>query len=480
MAREERSYIPSATAYEFHKDNSFCRAVLGCVGSGKSVMMCMEIFRRACEQKQFNGVRTSKWGVIRSTYRQLETTTLVTFMRWLGAYGTVTMGSPIKFKSNMLLPDQTRLDLEVLFFPLSTPEDIQNLKSLELTSAWINEASQIKHNFIPDIKERLGRFPEKSLGGFDWNGLIIDTNPPDDDHWFYELFEEQRPPGHVIFKQPGALIRLEDGGYVPNPNAENIENHSKGYGYYFDMLYGAPESKIKVDILGEYGTSFSGKAVYPGFHDKKHMAKGAIMPVRGSPIIVGMDFGLNPAAVFCQMRSDGTITVFDECFVPDCGFDEFMDEHLLPTVRSKYTGMQIQVIGDPSAMNRSAMNRNTAYDILIANGLAAKRAYTNNPDSRIDAVKWALSRTPPMQVCPERCKYIRKGFMGGYHFKQRQGVFAARPDKGEYSHAHDALQYACLWFKRGDRPEPRDRPRGKVRILTPSDAATSRPKFGWV
>lgn len=477
MKAEARDYIPSPTFRKFHACDDYVRGVAGPVGSGKSVGCVMEIWRRACEQTVFHGKRTSKWAVIRSTYRQLETTTLVTFMRWLGQYGRVTMGSPIKFKSDMVLPDGSQLDLEVLFFPLSTPEDIQNLKSLELTSAWINEASQIRHNFIPDIKERLGRFPEKSLGGFNWNGMIIDTNPPPDDHWFYELFEVRKPPGHTLFRQPGGLLRLPDNTFVANPDAENIANHTKGFGYYFDMLHGAPESKIKVDILGEYGTSFSGKPVYPSFSEATHVAKGTIGPNRGAPIIVGMDFGLNPAAIFTQMGPDGALRAFDELFVPDCGFDDFLDEFFLPLARNKYHGMAIQVVGDPSAMNRSAVSRNTAYDSLVANGFRARQAYTNSVASRIDAVRWALSRNPPLQIDPQACSKLRRGFTGGYCFAVRGGQAAMKPDKGEYSHIHDALQYACLWYRKGDRPERQART--QTRIIVPGTGSTRRRTTGW-
>ena len=39
---------------DFMKDNSFFRGVRGPVGSGKSVACCVELFRRALEQKPNN------------------------------------------------------------------------------------------------------------------------------------------------------------------------------------------------------------------------------------------------------------------------------------------------------------------------------------------------------------------------------------------------------------------------------------------
>ena len=64
---------------DFMKDNSFFRGVRGPVGSGKSVACCVELFRRALEQKPNNeGIRKSRWCVIRNTNPQLRTTTIKT------------------------------------------------------------------------------------------------------------------------------------------------------------------------------------------------------------------------------------------------------------------------------------------------------------------------------------------------------------------------------------------------------------------
>ena len=30
-------------------------------------------------------------------------------------------------------------------------------------------------------------------GGFNWSGVVMDTNPPDTDHWWYRVAEEETP-----------------------------------------------------------------------------------------------------------------------------------------------------------------------------------------------------------------------------------------------------------------------------------------------
>jgi hypothetical protein len=42
------------------------------------------------------------------------------------------------------LGDGTGLELEVLFLALDRPDDVKKLKSLELTGAWLNEASELE------------------------------------------------------------------------------------------------------------------------------------------------------------------------------------------------------------------------------------------------------------------------------------------------------------------------------------------------
>ncbi len=68
---------------QFMKDESFFRGLRGPVGSGKSVSCCIEVMRRALEQKKGpDGKRKSRWAVIRNTNPQLKTTTIKTWLDW--------------------------------------------------------------------------------------------------------------------------------------------------------------------------------------------------------------------------------------------------------------------------------------------------------------------------------------------------------------------------------------------------------------
>ena len=68
---------------DFMKNTTFFRGIRGPVGSGKSVACCVEVFRRALEQeKSPDGIRHSRWAIIRNTNPQLRTTTIKTWLDW--------------------------------------------------------------------------------------------------------------------------------------------------------------------------------------------------------------------------------------------------------------------------------------------------------------------------------------------------------------------------------------------------------------
>ena len=76
-------YAPAGeVARAFHQSDAFVRGLMGPVGSSKSSACCLEMFTRACEQTANQGVRRSRWAVIRNTYPELKSTTIKTWEEW--------------------------------------------------------------------------------------------------------------------------------------------------------------------------------------------------------------------------------------------------------------------------------------------------------------------------------------------------------------------------------------------------------------
>lgn len=447
-------YVPAgAVVQEFHRSNDFVRLLEGPVGSSKSSACCIELFTRACEQKAHQGIRRSRWAVVRNTFPELKSTTIKTWSEWF-PFAEMRWDSPITSWMRLPLPDGTRVEAEVLFFPLDRPEEVGKLRSLELTGAWINEASEVAKAVFDMLTQRVDRFPKMSLGGPSWSGIVLDSNFPDDDHWAYRIFEKQKPEGWSVHKQPGALTfkggdhNARD-NYEPNPLAENIPNLKSGYEYYFRQLPGKSRDWIKVFILAQYGSITEGRPVYPEWNDDIHCRP--TKPYPELPLLLGFDYGLTPACAICQISPRGQFLILDELFAKDMGIRQFARDIVRPHLALNYHGYGFQACGDPAGMSRSDTDEKTCFMELAQEGIACSPASTNSFIGRREAVAKYLTRMidaqPALMVDP-RADMIRRGFNGRYQYKRIQLVGEERyrdiPDKNDFSHLADAVQYAAL------------------------------------
>jgi len=464
----KKVYKALPTAQEFHRSNAFVRGILGPVGGGKTVACIMELYTRALEQKPHNGVRRSRWALIRNSYPELLSTTIKTFEDWIPrAVCPIRQSTPISGVLKVDLPDGTRVEAEFLFLALDIEDDVKKLKSLELTGAFINEASEIRESVLEMLTSRVDRYPAKNMGGTTWTGIVMDTNPPDTDHWWYRLAETEKPKGYRFWKQPPAMIRIEnkegDVHYVPNDGthgiqrAENIENHNSGFDYYARMVPGKSEEWIKVYVLGQYGSIYTGKPVYAAYNDKVHCAKEELQPYRGLPLLLGWDFGLTPSCIIMQMSPKGQLRVLDELVSEDMGSDRFSRDVVKPFLTTeKYQGMHFACVGDPAGGARAQSNEVTCFQSLEQNGFPVVSAPTNDFIPRKESVDWFLSKLvdgEPGFVLSPTCEVLRRGFLGGYQFRKvrlsgSKDRFTETPEKNEFSHPHDALQYGCLHLRK--------------------------------
>jgi hypothetical protein len=124
------AYKASPTMARFMRSNARVRVAVGPIGSGKSSACCVELIRRAAEQKPFGGVRATRGVVIRNTYRELEDTTRKTFEQWIPPHLGRWMEKDFTFTIDRPLADGTRIHCELLFRALDKPEHEKKLLSL--------------------------------------------------------------------------------------------------------------------------------------------------------------------------------------------------------------------------------------------------------------------------------------------------------------------------------------------------------------
>lgn len=435
----EVTYNASKTARKFHNSDKFVRLLFGPIGSGKSVACIMEMIRISTLQEPHNNVRKTRWCVVRNTYRELLDTTMKSFFDWvdkdIGEYSAMNTTFTMRVK----LGDGTIMDAEFLFRALDKPKDVKKLLSLELTGIFLNECREIPKQILDMGQGRVGRYPSKRDGGPTWFGLIADTNPPDSDSWIYKLFEETRPDNHAIFHQPSGL----------EEDAENVENLPPNY--YTNMMQGKVEEWINVYCKGLYGYISDGKPVYPEYFDNHHFSDTPYTPAHGTPIFVGIDFGLTPAACFGQITVSGQFVVFDELVTFDMGAVNF-GKLLKQKMSHDYPGHNFEIYGDPAGDQRAQTDEVTPFQILNNQGISAVPTFTNDPIVRREVVVDYLQRfdfagEPAFRLTPG-AKMLRKGFNGGYHYRRMQVTgeekFVDKPDKGKFSHVSDACQYMFL------------------------------------
>jgi hypothetical protein len=435
-------YSDVPTIKRFALDDSRFRNLMGPFGSGKSSGCVMEIIRRAHMQKPGpDGIRRTRFAVVRNSYGQLKDTTIKTFHDWF----------PPKVFGEWRVTDHTYLitkfpgvHCEVLFRALDRPDQVSNLLSLEVTGAWFNEVREIPSTIIEAMDSRIGRYPSKRDGGASWYGIIMDTNPPDDDSYLYKMFERVRPDGWKIFKQPSGL----------SVHAENTKNLPKGY--YQNLAKGKDEMYIRIYIHGQYGYLLSGKPVFASFRDNIHVAPHPIEPIKGIDVLIGFDFGLQPACTIGQLSPLGQIRILDELVSDGMGIRQFCLNQVIPLLRRKYFGHNVMGFGDPSGVSRMPTDEETCFDVLHSAEIGLSNvvdAPTNAISPRVGAVETYLNKMvngEPGFIIDPRLHYIRKALNGGYHYdidKKSQGTeYKPMPVKNFFSHIADSLEYLCLYI----------------------------------
>jgi len=429
-------YTPTKTCREFMNSNSKMRVLMGPVGSGKSVASCFEVVRRASMQNpSSNGIRKSRVAIVRETARQLQDTTIKTFLDWFppGPCGNFMRTTKTYF---FKVGD---VECEIMFRALDDADDVANLNSLELTFAWFNECRDIHPDIVDAMSKRIGRFPSAKDGGPTWHGMWGDTNPPTMDTWWYYQMEgldakdgvSPNDNGWDVFKQPSGRSAF----------AENVENLPDGY---YDTQ-GRSDEYIRVYIDGEYGLSSAGQPVYKYFRPDYHIAAQPIRPIINGvrPIVIGMDLGLTPAAVIGQQDPRGRTLILDEAVSFDMGIQRFVRTILKPMIFERFSAAPVIVICDPAGIQRAQTDERSAVDIIKAEGLRVIPAKTNSVSARLSAVDDYLMRQVDGDAAfllDPKCTQLKAAMMGGYRFHHKNGNI----EKNKHSHVAEALQYLML------------------------------------
>jgi len=442
-------FTPPPTGASFMLSDSFYRMILGPLGSGKTTTVLFELLRRACEQRPgLDGVRRTRFALLRQTLNQLKQTVLKDIVQWFGQLCDWRVSeSTVWFRFGDVVS-------EWILLPLETPEDQKRILSMNLTGAFVSEAIEIDFDLMVAIAGRCGRYPSAADGGASWYGVVLDSNmPTEGTPW--QMAVATPPPGWQVFVQPSGL----------SPQAENLNwllqtpetiklpiDHptrlEKGREYYARLSTSTNPAWVKRYVMAEFGPDPSGAAVYAGMFFTAFHCRDELLVIPGAPLLIGLDLGRDPWAVIGQLDSQSRLLVHEEISADDIGL-----RLQLPRVRqivsqAIYVACPVCIIFDPAGMAKSQHDEMTSFDVIRSYGFMALAAPSNRLAPRLNAVERFLTEaragTAAMLINRAKCPTLVTALNGGYRFKYNTiGEAQPAPEKNKYSHVADAHQYLC-------------------------------------
>jgi hypothetical protein len=285
---------------------------------------------------------------------------------------------------------------------------------------------------------------------------------------------------------PGAIVVL------PFLSADPLKDDTD----WLEKARGAlPRTDFEREYLVDF-TTFSGKPVYPEFRDHIHVARQPLPYAPNRTIIRGWDIPGPLACVWLQLYPiDGASPAPVGVVKPGSQFRLHILAELyaeLPVsefarqVKSLSTTMFPQATSfldwsDPQAWAASGANdkRTCAQIIREETGILLNPGPVDLV-SRTEPVRQWLGRLVPTANPSEppgallldpSCSMLRAAFKGGYRYEEIQasGRFKEVPEKNEYSHVMNALEYAVARLSESEAfmatKEPRKRTSERQYVL---------------
>ena len=453
-------------------DTSDVKLLHGPVGSCKTSHCLMNIMKLALSIKPcYDGVRRSRWAIVRNTWSELKTTTLQTWLDWFPPEEFASPKGQYPIEINII---KKNLDIQLWFLALDKYKDVRKMRSMEITAGYLNEAQYMLNPLLAHaVYNRTMRYPgKKSGGGLGRPLLLMDCNPPPRRHWIYKIFEQQKRRGWKSYKMQSALIKMPRELSLPrddyavdatgqrwmnNPEADYIQ-HAASPTYWLKQAEGRLPAEILVDLCGEYGTSLSGTPVYSSFNESIHVWDSPLEANPLLPLCLGFDFGNTPACAIIQRQTDNTLYVLDEFPTEKDYLRPFLEDTVIPALDSKYPWWRENHMSrhDPSDLG-TRPTAQTASDILREFGIKSLPCESNNMDFRRDSLQFYFGKMysgHPAILFSPTCPILIEGLAGEFQYEYKADtlldatpVLREKPKKNYHSHICEALEYATTAYR---------------------------------
>lgn len=256
--------------------------------------------------------------------------------------------------------------------------------------------------------------------------------------------------GIEIWKNPKNGFLVVDLHYTANPEKQGAEWREA-------IMNGMPQRKFLMEYEKNWET-FDGKRVYEDFVKGVHSTPTKLRATPGLPLILGVDFGLTPAIVVCQLDGQQFRVLEEHCALGSIDkLAKAVWSHLSLNYRNwTLEDDMILTCIDPAGNQRAQTDEKTCMQMLYKANFKKIIPGPIDWESRRSAVEHFLTgytkQGPNLLLSELHCPILVGGFVGGYKYAEATHEVEpakARPVKNNFSHPHDALQYAAAvaWGK---------------------------------
>ncbi len=421
-------------------------AYIGGEGSGKTLIFWLIALRNSFMYPGTRGL------FMRATYPQLEKASLPTLWKICAHFGWqegVQYNHNISKKS-ITIPiriGKKVITSEILYMPAKNEGNdiqaiIQDLRSLEIDYAMLDEIATIDELVCRAVRSRVGRWGK--IGNPVHRKMIVGGNPPSEGSWIHKRWYQKLDNADNPLKDPDEHTVFVASSYENRRNLapdiitalESSEDYWKNTFLYGQLGFVPPD----------------GEPIYKNFNYSLFVSNKQLLHSPRTVLLRGWDIGptaVNKACIVAQLDSRGVLIVLAEFMMLDPGVTKF-GEYVKSYTNAWFPDVPgIRDFCDPVAFDISQTDGQSPATKLRDIGIdliAGEESF----QLRYDAVNQTMNRfidgVPGMYIDGTRCRKLVEGFMGGYLYKivdlptQR---FSKEPVKNMYSHYHDALQYLC-------------------------------------
>lgn len=412
----EHKYSPNATQVAFHSSNRKYKGFKGSKGSGKTRGLIEECILLCYECPGNRGI------IARLDLGDLKETTMQFFFEFCPEELILERNRSEHFV--VLRSKDPKRPSRIKFAHCKDPKSFE---SGEIGFFGLDESDEIPYETFQTLRTRI------RLKGVPHYGLMA-FNPTDRFHWLYRFFVKDIKDKPELFKSRQLFS---------NNTYENMRNLPASY---IDELKDTYEGdELNRFLHGEWGSLSNEWAVCTEFKESIHVAKEAIEPVRGLPILRCWDFGMSAAVTFNQFVDGQFRTLYPELIYFGKGAEQ-MAPKVLQATYENYSDYAIKDISEPFANSRAAADAAyTCSTVLGKHGIHLK-IRNDNWEQRKHGLGYFMERLVDGEAAYQidsRNEVTITGLAGGWQYEENAPQRTAYYVKdNEYTHPCDTLQMA--------------------------------------